>query len=168
MDKLLSRQGGELAYERISNSESQERMRAASVGEVQRVLKERIKVEKEQEMEEDSYRKSESDAHSRGYRYHQTDISKDNEGMRKIDARRQCKTEHPHGDTSQRGQQTMSLRRQYAENETGFGECYPVERELFRREKREPEVINTTRDGQSSGNMLEIVDNEIEFLAKSR
>ena len=164
VDELLSRKGGELAYERTRNSETQERMRAASDGEVQRVLKERIKVEKELEMEDDPYRKSESDAQSRGYRYHQTDISKDNEGRRKVDARRQFKTDQPYVGTNQRGRQSMSLRRHYAENETGYGECYPVERELFRREKREPDVINTRRDGQSSGNMLEIVDNEIEFL----
>ena len=50
VDELLSRKGGELAYERTRNSETQERMRAASDGEVQRVLKERIKVEKELEM----------------------------------------------------------------------------------------------------------------------
>ena len=132
--------------------------------EISLILKERIKVEKELEMEDDPYRKSESDAQSRGYRYHQTDISKDNEGRRKVDARRQFKTDQPYVGTNQRGRQSMSLRRHYAENETGYGECYPVERELFRREKREPDVINTRRDGQSSGNMLEIVDNEIEFL----
>ena len=137
------------AAEQIENLETQERARAASDGEVHRILKERVKVERELEMDEEPYRRSESDAKVRAYWYRQSDITEGRE-ERKQEEPRIYSDSGNNENTRLSEQPAFTLRKDDRESETEQKELY--------------NYVNLGKTGQSRDSLIVQVDTEIQNL----
>ena len=138
--------------------ENTDRKRAVSDGVVQKVFKERSKVQRELEMDGNPYRRTESDTHVKGYMSSQTESQMDKGARGKFSSRVHYDEEQYRQGNQSVGQEETMFRgpRDNRENVLNRG--------MYRISDTEKETIGSQRDRQFSGEMFEMVDREIKYL----
>ena len=135
--------------------ENTDRRRAVSDGVVQKVFKERSKVQRELEMDGNPYRRTESDTHVKGYMSSQTESRMDKGTRGKFSSRVHYDEEQGNQSVGQE-EAMFTGPRDNREN--------VLKRGMYRISDIEKETIGSQRDRQFSGEMFEMVDREIKYL----